>query len=225
MTLRQCTRLFRLLPFLCGCTAPADHQPAPIEHWTLEPLFTIGGADSGPASFTWIKSLDADRDGRILALEQESQRIEVFDSTGRHLRSIGRKGEGPGEFTNANGFRIAPDGAIWVNNPRNNRIATFNADGSLRRELPLRIRSYTINEWEAWFEGDTPVQRWDVFSAGGRPIAEATSPVEFHARGPLSVRGDTFYGITMDSNDVVQLIKAKDPPTVATRLVACSGFK
>jgi hypothetical protein len=358
---------------LSACSPASDSPTQSIEQWKLEPVLTIGGTDSGPASFTWVTSVDADREGRILVLDQEAQRIDLFDSAGTHLRSIGRKGKGPGEFQEANGFRLAPDGAIWVNNPNNDRISIFGADGNLTREIPLRINSYSIREWNAWFDGETlqeeideridtlyvdrirsfrqdgsridtlpmpcegliprptrdnvlviqhsrgttgipipwkpaairvfdgrghawcgvsdhyllrrldlaggdtlilrgsrtpspvtardrdsmidllrrhalskldlpdpdwsripaakpiigqvriddagrvwvqvaidgPVQRWEVYSSGGTPIAEVSSPVALHARGPLSIRGDLVYGVTMDPDDVVRVVKAR----------------
>lgn len=63
-----------------------------------------------------ISGLAWDAAGRLYVADFQDPRVVVFDSTGRHLATIGRKGEGPGEFTAPTGPIIAPDGSLYVRN-------------------------------------------------------------------------------------------------------------
>ena len=64
---------------------------------TLDTLVTIGGLDGpGLDVISMFSTCAVDRRGRILVSGEAE--ISVFDSTGRYLRTVGRKGEGPGEY-------------------------------------------------------------------------------------------------------------------------------
>ena len=64
---------------------------------TLDTLVTIGGLDGpGLDVISMFSKYAVDRRGRILV--GGDAEISVFDSTGRYLRTVGRRGEGPGEF-------------------------------------------------------------------------------------------------------------------------------
>jgi hypothetical protein len=63
-----------------------------------------------------VSGLAFDASGRLYVADFQEPRIVVFDPTGRHLATIGRKGEGPGEFTAPTGPVFGPDGALYVRN-------------------------------------------------------------------------------------------------------------
>src|SRR5687768_145368 len=64
-----------------------------------EPVVTIGVVEGAPEYqlFRVRHALRLD-DGSILVADGGSRELRFYDSTGRHIRSIGRDGEGPGEF-------------------------------------------------------------------------------------------------------------------------------
>ncbi len=68
--------------------------------WTLRPLLTLGGEEEGPEGFYRVArgTVAADAEGRIYVLDPDGRKIQVFDTTGTHLRSMGGEGHGPGEF-------------------------------------------------------------------------------------------------------------------------------
>lgn len=65
----------------------------------LDTVLTIGGLDGpGLHLVTTFSHVAVDRRGRFLVTSARQSEISVFDSTGKFLRTLGRRGEGPGEY-------------------------------------------------------------------------------------------------------------------------------
>lgn len=65
---------------------------------TMDTIVTIGGLDGpGLHEVTQFAHIAVDHRGRILITSSETE-ISVFDSTGKFLRTVGRRGQGPGEY-------------------------------------------------------------------------------------------------------------------------------
>ncbi|MDE2983167.1 MAG: 6-bladed beta-propeller [Gemmatimonadota bacterium] len=76
---------------------------------TLDTVVTIGGLDGpGLNVVSMFSSVAVDRKGRILVWEGGEAEISVFDSTGRYLRTAGRRGEGPGEYRSISHIGVGP---------------------------------------------------------------------------------------------------------------------
>ena len=101
--------------------------------WTLTETLRIGGAETGPASFLYTKSIEADSKGRIFVYDRRTQDIRLFAPDGKLVRVIGRVGSGPGEFRDAEGIAIARDGRLSVRDAANARFSVFNSRASSRR--------------------------------------------------------------------------------------------
>jgi sugar lactone lactonase YvrE len=139
---------------LAGCGPDRSSSgPQALPEYDLVLLHTLGGAEEGPNGLTDVRGIVVDPQGRILVLDYATQQIEMFDSTGAHLRTIGRKGSGPGEMARANGLLRAPDGTLWVNDPSNKRFTVFDAEGKYLRSLPVNIMGFGFI-WDAWFDAD-----------------------------------------------------------------------
>ncbi|HZD04306.1 MAG TPA: hypothetical protein VE173_05290, partial [Longimicrobiales bacterium] len=76
--------------------------------------------------------------GRIHVLDAEARRVVVFDGTGRHLWSAGRKGEGPGELSRPLGQVVTPDGESLVLDMSKPTLVGFrDGKGTAGRRLPF----------------------------------------------------------------------------------------
>ena len=64
-------------------------------------------------------------DGNIYVLEQENNRIQVFDNQGRFLRKWGTEGDGDGQFDTPEGLAMDAKGNVYVTDTSNNRIQVF----------------------------------------------------------------------------------------------------
>lgn len=62
------------------------------------PLLRIGAEEAGPNQFSFIGPALLLEGGRLAVVELSVNEVRVFDSSGTHLRSFGRRGRGPGEF-------------------------------------------------------------------------------------------------------------------------------
>ena len=64
--------------------------------WRFTLRFTLGGAEEGPEQFYNVSTgiVDADAAGNMYILDGSSH-VVVFDSTGRHMRTVGGPGRGP----------------------------------------------------------------------------------------------------------------------------------
>ncbi|MDE2763660.1 MAG: 6-bladed beta-propeller [Gemmatimonadota bacterium] len=75
---------------------------------TLDTVVTIGGLDGpGLDAVSIFSDVAVDRRGRILVYAAEAE-ISAFDSTGRYLRTVGRRGEGPGEYGSISYIGVGP---------------------------------------------------------------------------------------------------------------------
>jgi hypothetical protein len=97
--------------------------------WRLEPVVTIGSLDEGPAAFGRVSSIMADADGNIYVADGQAAEIRVFDQSGAHVRTIGRRGAGPAEFRSLYAMAWLSD-TIAVLDPGNARIELLLRDGT-----------------------------------------------------------------------------------------------
>lgn len=120
--------------------------------WHVVEEVRIGSSDgAGPDAFADVIDVTLDPLGRVWVADAQRYQIQVFDASGTHLRSIGRKGAGPGEFGNISGMAWSPDGRLWVLDGGNSRFAVYDTAGNL---LSTRSRSsiITTSPWPGRFD-------------------------------------------------------------------------
>jgi len=110
----------------------------------------------------------ADSRGRIFVQDTRNRRIQVYDSDGEYMMTLGQQGQGPGEFSGINGLALTRDRIVAVDR-RNSRYTVFAASGELLDTIPynrsigtvfrltgltngsvLAMRTYPPSEEEAW---------------------------------------------------------------------------
>ena len=96
---------------------------------------TIGRDEDKNCQFSELRSVQADSEGHIYAIDGRECTIKVFDPEGRFLRTIGRKGQGPGELTFPSRIILTPQDEVVVLDAGNRRLSFFKRDGTLLREL------------------------------------------------------------------------------------------
>jgi len=65
----------------------------------IEEELSIGGSGIGEDhELGQVRGFVVDNDGQIYVLDGRAPHIKIFDSSGKHIRSIGQKGQGPGEL-------------------------------------------------------------------------------------------------------------------------------
>jgi hypothetical protein len=115
----------------------------------LVPDISIG-VDDGDENYVLGRVFDiaTDSRGRILVLDNGFSRVQVYDSTGAYVQSIGRKGEGPGEFAFPTAIDVDVLDNLYI--ASRGRISVFDRDGRFVEEFRHRhadsnVRSLRVN--------------------------------------------------------------------------------
>lgn len=105
--------------------------------WRLTPVWTVGAADTGALSFTAVAPglVGAARDGHVYVLDRAAHRVVVLDSSGRLVRTLGRKGRGPGEFEFPTEMSVSGEGSVAVIDLAQLGAVSFAPNGDVR---PMR---------------------------------------------------------------------------------------
>ncbi len=129
--------------------------------WRIEEELRIGSADGeGPGSFSRIADIAVDQRGRLYVLEGETQDIRVFDSTGQHVRTVGRKGHGPGEFDQAIGMRWDASGRLWVVDQGNVRYTVVDTAGRVVAARRRPVLGWFTWRWDGGLDSAGRVYEW-----------------------------------------------------------------
>ena len=93
---------------------------------TLVPEFAIGELD-GPEEYLFgtIRSFAVDDYRNVYVLDTQAQHVQVFDSAGTYVRTLGGRGEGPGELSSATSVATLPDGRVLVHEASAMRIQVY----------------------------------------------------------------------------------------------------
>ncbi|MFA3784238.1 6-bladed beta-propeller [Melioribacteraceae bacterium 4301-Me] len=75
--------------------------------------------------------------GDIYIIDAATKHLNVFNSSGKFLRTIGGIGEGPGEYLTANDFVIDDSLNIYILDGRLRRVTVFDANGNLKRTIKI----------------------------------------------------------------------------------------
>lgn len=122
--------------------------------WRVVEELRIGRVEGdGPDVFGQVLGLAVDGSSRLWVLDRHAQGIQVFDSTGAHVRSVGREGRGPGELLQATRVDPGPDGTMWVVDPGTSRVTVFDTGGTVV-ETKTVPGGYMIFPWPGGFDDD-----------------------------------------------------------------------
>jgi hypothetical protein len=96
------------------------------------------GSESDPQKFFYtVLDIDADVAGNIYVVDAHNYRIQVFDSLGRYIRTVGRKGQGPGEFEYPFFIRLDEETGRMLIVDRWVSLRIFDLNGRFRESLTV----------------------------------------------------------------------------------------
>lgn len=160
------------------------------------PLLRIGAEEAGPYQFSFVMSgllLDG---GGIAVAELSANEVRLFDSSGHHVRTVGRSGRGPGEFQTITGlFRRSAD-SLAAFDQGQRRTTIFAIAGGVPRVVLSQVVPRTRGHFDAL--GAFGDGRLALYNPGG------------------GFRPDLAPGLQWDTTDVVIL----DPADGAGRTIA-----
>lgn len=118
---------------LLTATSALPCQDRPLD-WRFTERLRLGsilGAETEAFHNLTPHSVAADEHGTLYVVDRGNHRVQVFDSTGTFIRSIGHEGNGPGEFRNPVSIWTRDDGTISVFDWAPHRVSVFTDEGDL----------------------------------------------------------------------------------------------
>ncbi|KAJ1494199.1 hypothetical protein T484DRAFT_2585168 [Baffinella frigidus] len=91
------------------------------------------GEGSGPGEFRQPVAVTTTPAGLIAVVEQQGNRIQLFNGKGVLVRTVGKAGTGPCCFNNPAGVACDSGGMLYVADRDNNRIQVLREDGTFLR--------------------------------------------------------------------------------------------
>ncbi|HUU48376.1 MAG TPA: 6-bladed beta-propeller [Nitrosopumilaceae archaeon] len=104
-------------------TIKNDDLPGPL-------ISSFGSLGSADGQFRSPLDVALDSTDRILVIDYNNQRIQIFNSAGNHIQSIGSFGSADGQFSYPTSIAVDSTDRILVADTGNNRIQIFNSAGS-----------------------------------------------------------------------------------------------
>ena len=100
--------------------------------WTVDTPaeLRIGARQNGSDALFFVTAAVRLAHGDVAVADAGNRRVDVFDATGRKVRSLGREGRGPGEFTHPSWLGVRGD-TLLVWDMVQSRLTRFDTAGSL----------------------------------------------------------------------------------------------
>ena len=238
------------VPFLCllflfvfGCTSddkippeasakleiPEDVPVQMFEYDSAQPLETTVFTDA--EFITAARKVLVQDDFVVVGDSRGDTLIRVFDTTGRHLGSLGRNGKGPGEFTTVwwmvEGLPSNP--GIWFFDIGNQRLVHHDfsqyPDNILEDDpLSIQLKAEGIVANMAWLDDETFLGagrlsegRFVHFNTDGDPVHATGALPAFRTEVPEGVRQQAYTGyLHRHPSDslIVEVIRYADRLTI-----------
>jgi uncharacterized protein (TIGR03663 family) len=86
----------------------------------------------GEARLSEPRGIAVDSRGSLYVADTKHSRIQVFDASGKPVRTLGSPGPGEGQLQEPCGVAVDETGAVWVADTWNHRVVRFGPDGSFQ---------------------------------------------------------------------------------------------
>ena len=100
-----------------------------VKPFHLKPVSAFGEQGSSVGKFNGPWGVAVNTNDEIAVTDQFNNRVQIFSSEGKFLRSFGKKGDNAGELNNLRGIRFHNNGNIFVADSFNHRIQIFSGEG------------------------------------------------------------------------------------------------
>lgn len=117
-------------------TIRSSGEDLPLD-WDFEPVLNVGDETEQDQAFFGVRSggLGMDDRGHLYVLDTGNRRVQVFDTTGELVRTVGREGRGPGEFQYPVSLMVNRDGSVRVHDFARRNVARFGREGDYIDEV------------------------------------------------------------------------------------------
>jgi sugar lactone lactonase YvrE len=91
---------------------------------------SFGTSGTGNGQFAHPGDIALGREGEILVVDTNNNRIEKFSGPGGYLGQFGTKGSGNGQLNRPTAIAVAANGNLWVTDSGNKRVEEFTPSGA-----------------------------------------------------------------------------------------------
>ena len=150
------------------------HQVVTLDQHGME-IHRIGEKGDQTGRFLYPQNTAIDDQGKMLVVDS-LYRIQIFDRSGKFLKSIGQKGKGQVQFNDPVAIAIGPKKKIYVLERQNQRIQVLNSNFTFHRFIGKSGRGecefylpndMTIADSGHLYVADTGNHRIQILSASG----------------------------------------------------------
>jgi hypothetical protein len=104
----------------------------------LQEELAIGGdPERGDYYFPRGGSLSIDGDGNFYVTDTGNKRVQMYDESGKYVRTIGRQGQGPGEYVFPGQVHFDPEGNVCVRNG-GIQLNIYGKDGVFKKKVTFK---------------------------------------------------------------------------------------
>jgi len=133
-------------------------EPPPVKgravKVALKEDLTIGRDTEDPNyMFSGLQHMQVDAEEYMVVADWKETLIKIYDKTGKHVRSFGRKGQGPGEINVPAYVGIFQGNKIVIYDRPNGKFIFFSREGEFLKEVPKR-KSGAIQRFKVDSEGN-----------------------------------------------------------------------
>ncbi|MCK4764525.1 MAG: NHL repeat-containing protein [Candidatus Aminicenantes bacterium] len=158
VTLKKLFFFFLTIFILVGCSTNQQERKFNVK--LGKDLIIKESDENEHQNFSYIRSIDVDKDGSIYLLDQK--KVLKFDKSGKFLWALDKHGQGPGEFQRIVDLSLSEDGRVFVADQTARKIMIFSAIGKFMDEFkipggsPINIATDSQNfVYVAFLEGTT----------------------------------------------------------------------
>lgn len=147
----------------------------------------IGTLD-GPNAFGRVGAIEVDVGRRVYVSDKHTAEVQVFDSLGRYIRSLGGKGRGPGELLDPVGLTWQNDSTIWIVDYGNARYSVYDTSGA-HLEDRRRDALGSLWPWPGRFSGGRLIEPRVKTGAYRLVAVDGNAPAEPADTFPYAITG------------------------------------
>ena len=195
----------------------------------LDTVVTIGGLDGpGLHAVTRHSQVAVDRRGRILITALRQSEMSVFDSTGKFLRTVGRRGEGPGEYGSISHIGVGRQYIhVFVNHSGRTLLDHDFAVVRTDRFPGQILSAIVLSGDEAAFTANLPTpasigHKLHVLRPTGQILSYGYDGEVYSSslttwtsqRSAVAGRADTLWAVNNEANRIVRWVLGQEPQVV-----------